>query len=86
MNPGWGGQSFLPESLSRVRRLSDAIRAQGAPCEIAVDGGVGPGNAGALVAAGAGYLVAGSAIFGGKDVAGAVAGLRRAGAAGPESV
>jgi ribulose-phosphate 3-epimerase len=86
VNPGWGGQSFLPDSLARVKRLSAAIAAQGAACGIAVDGGVGPENAGALVAAGAGHLVAGSAIFGAKDVAGAVAGLRRAGAAGSESV
>lgn len=86
VNPGWGGQSFLPGSRERVRRLSEAIRAQGSSCGIAVDGGVGPENAGALVAAGAEHLIAGSAIFGAKDVAGAVAGLRRAGAVGRESV
>jgi ribulose-phosphate 3-epimerase len=86
VNPGWGGQSFLPEALGRVSRLSDAIRSAGAPCGIAVDGGVGPGNAGALVAAGARHLVAGSAVFGTPDVAGAIAGLRRAGAARAESV
>jgi len=86
VNPGWGGQAFLSDSLARVRRLSESIRVEGAPCGIAVDGGVGPGNAGALVAAGARHLVAGSAVFGAKDVAGAIAGLRRAGAAGRESV
>jgi ribulose-phosphate 3-epimerase len=86
VNPGWGGQSFLPDALVRVRRLSEAIRSQGVSCGIAVDGGVGAGNAGALVAAGAGHLVAGSAVFGSKDVAGAIAELRGAGAAGLESV
>jgi ribulose-phosphate 3-epimerase len=86
VNPGWGGQSFLPDSLARVRRLSESIRALGVSCGIAVDGGVDSGNAGALVDAGAEHLVAGSAIFGAKDVAGAVADLRRAGAAGRESV
>jgi len=86
VNPGWGGQSFLPDALARVKRLSEAIAAQGSSCGIAVDGGVGPENARALVSAGAGHLVAGSAIFGAMDVAGAVAGLRRAGADGLESV
>ena len=78
VNPGWGGQSFLPGSVARVRELSDLIRSRGAPCEIAVDGGVAPVNAGALVSAGAGHLVAGSSVFGSGDVAAGVAALRDA--------
>ena len=78
VNPGWGGQSFLPGSVARVRELSDLIRSRGAACEIAVDGGVAPANAGALVSAGAGHLVAGSSVFGRGDVAAGVAALRDA--------
>jgi ribulose-phosphate 3-epimerase len=78
VNPGWGGQSFLPGSVARVRELSERIRSRGVACEIAVDGGVTPGNAGALAAAGAGHLVAGSSVFGRGDVAGGIAALREA--------
>ncbi|MFI5180803.1 MAG: ribulose-phosphate 3-epimerase [Thermoanaerobaculia bacterium] len=78
VNPGWGGQSFLPGSITRVRELSSLIRSRGAVCEIAVDGGVSTGNAGALADAGAGHLVAGSSVFGRGDVAAAIAALREA--------
>jgi len=78
VNPGWGGQSFLPGSIERVRDLAALIRSHGAACEVAVDGGVGAENAGDLVAAGARHLVAGSAVFGGGDVPAAVAALRSA--------
>lgn len=82
VNPGWGGQAFIPESLDRVRRLAAAIRAAGRPVEIAVDGGVTLENAGALAAAGALHFVAGNAVFGTGDVATAVRDLRRAAASG----
>ncbi|HQQ78495.1 MAG TPA: ribulose-phosphate 3-epimerase, partial [Thermoanaerobaculia bacterium] len=59
VNPGWGGQSFIPGSLERVARLSASIRKAGSAATIAVDGGVGEANAGALAAAGASHLVAG---------------------------
>jgi len=78
VNPGWGGQSFLPGSVERVRGLRDLIRSRGVSCEIAVDGGVGAGNAGALASAGARHLVAGASVFGGGDVPAAVAALREA--------
>jgi ribulose-phosphate 3-epimerase len=78
VNPGWGGQSFLPGSVARVRELSDLIRSRGVVCEIAVDGGVSPVNAGALASAGAGHLVAGSSVFGRGNVAAGVAALREA--------
>jgi len=67
VNPGFGGQSFIPRVLDKVRRL-DAIRRESAePFMIQIDGGVGASNAGELVAAGADVLVAGNAVFGAAD-------------------
>jgi ribulose-phosphate 3-epimerase len=83
VNPGWGGQSFIPGALERVARLATAIRASGSSATIAVDGGVGEANAGALATAGARHLVAGASVFGGGDVPAALARLRRAAGAGP---
>jgi ribulose-phosphate 3-epimerase len=80
VNPGWGGQSFLESALPRVARLAESIRAAGSGATIAVDGGVVEANAGALAAAGATHLVAGNSVFGGGDVAGALARLARAAA------
>ncbi len=82
VNPGWGGQAFLASALGRVARLAEAIRAAGSAATIAVDGGVGEANAGALAAAGAVHLVAGASVFGGGDVPGALARLRRAAGSG----
>jgi len=65
VNPGFGGQTFLPASLDKIRRLRAAIDARGLSVLIEVDGGVGPENARELVDAGAEVLVAGSAVFGG---------------------
>jgi ribulose-phosphate 3-epimerase len=65
VNPGFGGQTFLESSIDKIRRLRAAIAGRGLSVLIEVDGGVGPENARALVAAGAGVLVAGSAVFGG---------------------
>jgi len=67
VNPGFGGQAFLPASLDKVRRLSQMVRARGLSTQIEVDGGVDATNARALVAAGAEVLVAGSAVFGQGD-------------------
>jgi ribulose-phosphate 3-epimerase len=65
VNPGFGGQAFIPEAIDRVRAIRQM--AGGRPIRIEVDGGVGPANAAALVAAGADTFVAGSAVFkGGK--------------------
>ena len=67
VNPGFGGQSFIPRVLDKVRRL-DALRSErGVPFMIQVDGGVGPGNAADLVQAGADVLVAGNAVFKAPD-------------------
>jgi len=75
VNPGFGGQSFIPESVDKIRRLRGLCA--GREIDITVDGGVGPDNADRLAAAGATTLVAGSAIFGADDRALAVAELRR---------
>ncbi len=76
VNPGFGGQKFIPASLERMRRLRDMIEAQGLSVLIEVDGGVTPHNAAEVRAAGAEALVAGSAVFGAKDYAEAIRGIR----------
>jgi ribulose-phosphate 3-epimerase len=83
VNPGFGGQAFIPEAIDRVRAIR--AMARGRPIRIEVDGGVGPANAGALAGAGADTLVAGSAVFkGGKDAyAGNIAAIRSAALAAP---
>lgn len=63
VNPGFGGQSFIPFSLEKISRLKGMIRAQGAQALIQVDGGVTVENCGELVRAGADVLVSGSAFF-----------------------
>lgn len=83
VNPGFGGQTFIPESLERIRRLRRM--AGGRPLDIAVDGGIDSRTAGAVVAAGATTLIAGSAVFGADDRAAALAELRRAAAPGGAS-
>ncbi|MCA9798082.1 MAG: ribulose-phosphate 3-epimerase [Cyanobacteria bacterium HKST-UBA06] len=65
VNPGFGGQSFIPETLKKLRQL-EAMRA-GRPFFIEVDGGIGPANASQVRAAGGQVLVAGSAVFNPKD-------------------
>jgi ribulose-phosphate 3-epimerase len=67
VNPGFGGQSFIPRTLDKIRRLDGMRASAGTPFLIEVDGGVTAGNAGALVAAGADVLVAGSAVFQAAD-------------------
>jgi ribulose-phosphate 3-epimerase len=63
VNPGFGGQKFLPASLDKVRRMRDLLRRRGLTTQIEVDGGVDEGNVKALVEAGAEVLVAGTAVF-----------------------
>ena len=74
VNPGFGGQKFIPESLERVRTVRRWLDERGSAAVLQVDGGVTPANARALADAGATCLVAGSAVYG-PD--GAQAGLRR---------
>jgi ribulose-phosphate 3-epimerase len=66
VNPGFGGQAFIPAMIEKVRRVKAMIGER--PIELEVDGGIGPHNAAALVEAGANVLVAGSAIFKGGAV------------------
>ena len=84
VNPGWGGQAFLPHSVEKVRRVAqDALEARrGSAITIEVDGGVDADNAADLAAAGAGVLVAGTAIYGKEDVKGAIKNLRAAALSG----
>jgi ribulose-phosphate 3-epimerase len=76
VNPGFGGQSFIPSTYEKVRRLR--ARLADRPVLVSVDGGVKIDNAGPLAQAGASVLVAGSAIFGAPDPGAAVALLRSA--------
>ena len=78
VDPGWGGQAFIEGSLDRVARLSEMIRRSGSRATIAVDGGVGPGNIGDLVRAGARHFVAGASVFSAGDVPGSIRRLREA--------
>lgn len=74
VNPGFGGQKFIPESVERIRTLRRWLDEVGSEAELEVDGGVTPANARLLADAGATVLVAGSSVFGAD---GAAAGLRR---------
>ena len=65
VNPGFGGQSYIPGSSDKIRRLRQMLDAIGSQADLEVDGGIKPDNAADIVAAGANVLVAGSAIFGG---------------------
>jgi len=64
VNPGFGGQSFIPSTLGKVRRLRSLLVSLKCRAEIEVDGGVGIDNLGEVLAAGAEIIVAGSAVFG----------------------
>jgi ribulose-phosphate 3-epimerase len=78
VNPGFGGQTFIPRSESKIRAVRRLLDAAGSRAHIEVDGGVDASNAARLVAAGATILVAGVAIFGTADAERATRGLREA--------
>jgi ribulose-phosphate 3-epimerase len=67
VNPGFGGQDFIPETLSKIRQVRKAIQERGLDCEVEVDGGINHQTARLVVEAGANVLVAGSAVFDSKD-------------------
>ena len=67
VNPGFGGQAFIPRSESKVRAVRALLDAAGNPAPVEVDGGLDASNAERVVRAGAGILVAGAAIFGSDD-------------------
>ncbi len=76
VNPGFGGQSFIPSALAKIRALRQRIAARGLATELEVDGGVKLDNIGEIVAAGADVLVAGSAVFSTADYAATISALR----------
>lgn len=78
VNPGFGGQKFIPSSLQKVRELRKMIDERGLDIDIQVDGGITKDNIKDVVDAGANILVAGSAIFGKEDITKAVKELRDA--------
>jgi ribulose-phosphate 3-epimerase len=78
VNPGFGGQAFIPSSLEKVRKLRQMLDAKALKTDIQVDGGVTPDNAAQLIAAGATVLVAGSAVYKAPDMANAIHSLRGA--------
>ena len=67
VNPGFGGQAFIPSTLEKLRRVRERIDASGRDIRLEIDGGVKPDNIGEIAAAGADTFVAGSAIFGQPD-------------------
>jgi ribulose-phosphate 3-epimerase len=75
VNPGFGGQKFIPYSLEKIRKLAMMRAAQGYSFRIEVDGGIAPDTAADVVRAGAEILVAGSAVFGSGDIRRNVEGL-----------
>jgi len=76
VNPGFGGQSFIPSSLDKLREARERINASGRDIRLEIDGGVKPGNIAEIAAAGADMFVAGSAIFGTDDYAATIATMR----------
>ncbi|HET9913948.1 MAG TPA: ribulose-phosphate 3-epimerase [Anaerolineales bacterium] len=79
VNPGFGGQKYIPASTTKIRRLRQMLDSLGSPAWLEVDGGIHAGNAAEVAQAGADVLVAGSAVFGGtKSVAENVSALQAA--------
>jgi ribulose-phosphate 3-epimerase len=76
VNPGFGGQKFIPHSFEKIRQVRALLAAAGSAAPIEVDGGVDLGNIDALAAAGASIFVAGNAVFGTPDAEGATRALR----------
>lgn len=77
VNPGFGGQKFIPRALDKIRALKEARERHGLSFQIEVDGGVVRENIPDLVAAGCDWLVAGSSVFGTEDAAAAYRSLQR---------
>ena len=78
VNPGFGGQKFIPGVLPKIAEVRRRVRASGRAVRVEVDGGIKVENIAAAAAAGADTFVAGSAIFGGKDYAATIAAMREA--------
>lgn len=76
VNPGFGGQKFIPAALTKLRQARHIIESSGLDIRLEIDGGVKVDNIGAIAAAGADTFVAGSAIFGSEDYAATIAAMR----------
>jgi len=79
VNPGFGGQTFIPSTLDKIRRLRAQVQARGLHTRIEVDGGVDASNVARVVEAGAEIVVAGNAVFGQGDAAAAARRMLEAG-------
>ena len=78
VEPGFGAQSFIESSLDKVAEARKFIDSRGLPTDIEIDGGIGPGNAARVRAAGVDVFVAGNAVFGAPDPVSAVHAMRHA--------
>lgn len=76
VNPGFGGQEFIPSALTKLRQARQIIEASGQEIRLEIDGGVNVDNIGEIAAAGADTFVAGSAIFGSDDYATTIAAMK----------
>jgi ribulose-phosphate 3-epimerase len=76
VNPGFGGQSFIPSALPKIARVRELIERSGREIRLEVDGGIKVDNVAAVAAAGADTFVAGSAIFGAKDYRATITAMR----------
>ena len=81
VNPGFGGQAFIPGALAKIRRLRELIDRRGLAVDIEVDGGIKLDNVADVCAAGANVIVSGSGVFGTPDYGATIAELRRRGQA-----
>jgi len=78
VNPGFGGQQFIPDVLDKLRAVRQRIDASGREVRLEIDGGVKVDNIGEIARAGADMFVAGSAVFGSKDYRATIAAMRAA--------
>ena len=76
VEPGFGGQAFMPEQLDTIREVRELINKYNPACELEVDGGIAPKTAPLVIEAGANVLVAGSAVYGAEDIPAAIRALR----------
>lgn len=76
VEPGFGGQAFMPEQLDTIREVRELINKYNPACELEVDGGIAPKTAPLVIEAGANVLVAGSAVYGAPDIEAAIRALR----------
>jgi ribulose-phosphate 3-epimerase len=81
VNPGFGGQTFIPSALDKIKKLRRMIDDRGLTVDIEVDGGINVGNIAEVCAAGANVIVSGSGVYGTKDYAATIAELRKRGEA-----